>query len=388
MTRGRIYLDHAATTPLAEAALAAMQPWWGVAASASSVHRSGQRARAAVETARERVAGAVGAHPSEIVFTSGATEADGLAVRGALDAEDPQAALAYGATEHAAVLRPAEREGLGGRPVRSVPPAANGAMSVDALRAVLASLEGPVGLVAAMHTNNETGGLADVPALAEAAHRAGAVLLCDAAQALGVTPLDVHALGADLVTISSHKIGGPQGVGALWIRAGTTVVPQQLGGEQERGMRAGTHPVAALVGFGAAAEAAGREAEARGRTCAARRDLLESLLHATPGIEPNGTGPCGPKHLNLHVAGVDGETLLMALDDAGVEVSAGSACAAGSARPSHVLLAMGLPETKARASLRFSVAPDTTEAEVHEAAARVAEVVGRLRALGAPAAVS
>ena len=378
----RIYLDHAATTPLASPAREAMLPWLGgVAANPSSVHRSGQRARAAVETARERVAFALGARPAEIVFTSGATEADALGVHGTLAALPGEAALVVSAAEHAAVLEAARAEEAAGRPVVRVAPGPEGAPSPEALDAALAEHAGPVGLVAVMHTNNETGALADVAALAKVAHRHGALMLCDAVQAFGAAPLDVTSLGADLLTVSSHKVGGPQGAGALWVRDGLALVPQQRGGAQERGRRAGTHAVAALVGFGVAAEAVSRDVADRASALATRRDRLEAALADQPGIHRNGAGPRGPKHLNVRVEGVDGEALLMALDDAGVEVSAGSACAAGSLEPSHVLIAMGLPKEQAKASLRFSVAPATTEEEIDAAAERTIAAVARLRAL-------
>jgi cysteine desulfurase len=379
----RIYLDHAATTPLASYAREAMEPWLAadVAANPASVHRAGQRARAAVEGARERLAAALHAAPAEIVFTSGATEADALAVHGTLDALPADAALVVSSAEHAAVLQAAAREERRGRPVVRLGPGAAGAPAPEALEAVLASLPGPVGLVAVMHTNNETGALADVAALAETARRHGAAFLCDAVQAFGYAELDVRALGVDLLTVSSHKIGGPQGAGALFVRDGQPLVPQLVGGAQERGRRAGTHAVAALVGFGAAAEAAAADVGERADRVAALRDRLEARLTAVPDVHRNGAGPRGPKHLNVRVDGVDGEALLMALDDAGVEVSAGSACAAGSVEPSHVLTAMGLTREQARASLRFSLAATTTEREIDVAAARVADVVARLRTL-------
>lgn len=377
----RIYLDHAATTPLSDAARAAMEPWWApdVAANASSVHRSGQRARAAVETAREQVASAIAARPSEIVFTSGATEADALAILGTLEAAPSDTALVVSAAEHAAVLQVAAREERRGRPVARLAPGPEGAPSAADLEAALARLARPAALVAVMHTNNETGALADVPALAKVARAHGAALLCDAVQALGVAGLDVGRLGADLVALSSHKIGGPQGVGALWIRPGREPVPQAVGGAQERGRRAGTQPVAAIVGFGAAAEEVGREAGPRGDRTAWLRDRLEARLLALPGVERNGRGPRGPKHLNVRVDGVDGEALLIALDAAGVEASAGSACSAGSVEPSHVLLAMGLDRDEARASLRFSLSPEQNVDQVDEAAERFAATLARLR---------
>jgi cysteine desulfurase len=378
----RIYLDHAATTPSSAAVRAAMAPWWadGVAVNASSVHRSGQRARAAVEAAREQVAAAIAAVPSELVFTSGATEADALAILGTLDAAPPDAALVVSAAEHAAVVQVAAREERRGRPVVRLAPGPEGAPTPERLERALGALERPAALVAVMHTNNETGALADVPGLAEVAHAHGAALLCDAVQAFGYAELDVRRLGADLVALSSHKIGGPQGVGALWIRGGHELVPQAIGGAQERGRRAGTQPVATIVGFGAAAEEAGRDPAVRAERTARLRDRLEARLLSLPGVHRNGTGPRGPKHLNVRVEGVDGEALLIALDAAGVEVSAGSACSAGSLEPSHVLIAMGLTRDAARASLRFSLAASLSEPEIDAAAELFAATLARLRA--------
>lgn len=382
-TAARIYLDHAATTPLLPAALDAMMPWLtATGANPSSVHRSGQRARAAVESAREQVAAALGAVPGEIVFTSGATEADALAILGTLRARGPAAALVSSATEHAAVRQLAQREARAGRRVVELPPGRGAAPLPEALVDELRRTEGPVGLVAVMHTNNETGDVAEVPALAEAAHQAGAAFLCDAVQAFGFAPLEVRALGADLVALSSHKIGGPQGVGALWIRDGHELEPVALGGAQERGRRAGTHAVAAIAGFGAAAERAADCLPATAAACAALRDRLQAALLRVPGTARNGAEPRGPKHVNVRFSGVDGESLLLALDAAGVEASAGSACAAGSVEPSHVLLAMGLSAEEAKASVRFSLSATTREDEVDAAATRIEQVVTRLRAVG------
>lgn len=378
-----IYLDHAATTPLSETAHGAMMPWLnaGVAANPSSVHRSGQRARAALERAREQVAAAVGARSNEIVFLSGATEADAFAIRGTLDAAATDAALVVSSVEHAAVLAVASREEQRGRTVVRLPVGPAGAPTPAALHEALSSLDRPAALVAVMHTNNESGALADIPRLADAAHAHGAALSCDAVQALGFAPLDVRALGADLVALSSHKIGGPQGVGALWIRDGHELVPQALGGEQERGRRAGTHAVAAIVGFGAAAEQVARDVDERARSTARLRDRLESQIVALPGVHRNGAGPRGPKHLSVRVDGVEAEELLIALDAAGIEISAGSACAAGSLEPSHVLMEMGLDRQAARSSVRFSLAPSMTDEEIDRAAERFGETVERLRSV-------
>lgn len=364
-----------------------MLPWIDdhVAANASSVHRSGQRARAAVEEARERLAYAMGAAPGELVFTSGATEADALGLLGPLAALErqgsPRRALIVNAAEHAAILEPAKREAHAGRPVLWLSPGKEGAPHASDLAGTLARLDDPPALVAVMHTNNETGIMADVPALAAVAHQHGAVLLCDAVQAFGYAPLDVATLGADLVTVSGHKMGGPQGVGAVWIRDGVPCDARTIGGGQERGRRAGTLPTASIVGFGVAAELAARDHALRARRAAAARDRLEQALLSLPGVHRNGTGQRGPKHLNVRIDDADGEALLLALDDAGVEVSAGSACSAGSVDASHVLLAMGYTTDEARSSIRFSVHEDTPDEEVDDAVDRVRSVLERLRSV-------
>jgi len=375
----RIYLDHAATTALRRDALEAMLPWLQdtVAANPSSVHRSGQRARAAVETAREQIARAVGAAPGEIVFTSGATEADALALLGARTGSAQT--WIVNAAEHAAIREVALQEKTQGREVIWLNPGPAGAPTVNDLRDAFSSATSPVGLVAVMHTNNETGVKADVPGLADIAHDQGAVFVCDAVQAFGYEPLNVRELNADFVSLSAHKMEGPQGVGALWIRDGVQLEARQLGGGQERGKRAGTHAVAPIVGFGAAVAAIGPDVAEVGNRIGKLRDHLQTLLTAIPGVMRNGSGPRGPKHLNVRVEDVDGEALLFALDAAGLDVSAGSACSAGSIEASHVLLAMGLTKEAARASVRFSLGRSTTREEIEEAGQRFADVVRRLR---------
>jgi cysteine desulfurase len=366
---------------MAEGVLDAMRPWLeaGAAFNASSVHRAGQKARAAVESARETVAATLGAHPSEIVFTSGATEADALAVHGTLDGKPPHLALVTQSAEHAAVLAAADRQEALGRRVVRLAPGTAGVPSVQAVEAALEA-EAQVALVSVMHTNNETGVQADVSALAAASHHHGALFMTDAVQAYGVTPLRVTELGADLLTLSAHKIGGPQGIGALYVRDGVDLVPQQAGGAQERGLRGGTLPVALAAGFAAAAAAQHATLEATEAHLRHLQARLRQQLGRVEGVRINGQD-LGPKHVNVTVPGVDGEALHFALDAAGVEVSAGSACSAGSLEPSHVLTAMGLTASEALASVRFSFGVSTTKADIDEAAQRFAAVVNRLRDL-------
>lgn len=380
----RIYLDHAATTPLAPAARRALLTALDeLPANPSSLHRDGQRARAAVEGARERVAAALGARPREVVFTGGATEADNHALRAVMRAR-PGARLVTSRLEHAAVLASARALEAEGHPVSWLEPDAHGAIVPEALAAALDAARAAgeaVALVALMAVNNETGVRTDIAAMSDLAHRAGALMFCDAVQAFGFEPLEVDALGVDLLAVSGHKVGGPKGVGALFVRSGLELAPLLHGGEQEGGLRAGTHNTAAIAGFGAAAEAAADWRE-RARRVGALRDRLEAHLRALPGVEVNGAGaPRGPKHCNARFHGVDGELLLMALDRAGVSASAGSACAAGSLEPSHVLLAMGLSPAAAKASVRFSLGEGLDEALVDAAAARIDAALERCRAL-------
>lgn len=382
---GSIYLDHAATTAVDDAVLAAMLPYLrSDFGNPSSVHRLGQSARRGVEAAREAVARTLDVRPRQVVFTSGATEADDQAVFSTL-AERP-GGLVVSAVEHAAVIAAARRLAAAGRDVTFVPPEPSGATSLAAWEGALAEQAGRGGtaLVAGMLVNNETGALADAAAIGALAHRFGALYLCDAVQGYGLEEFTLASLGADLVTVSAHKVYGPKGAGALVMRDGLAVAPMLAGGEQERGHRPGTHAVPAIVGFGAAAAlaAAGRTAE-RARLAELQR-AFESVVLALPGVSLNGAGAVrSVKHTNVRVAGADGETLLMLLDEAGVYASAGSACAAGSVEPSHVLLAMGLDRGEAKASVRFSFGRAVGLEDVLEAARRLETAVERARAVAA-----
>ncbi len=343
----------------------------------ASVHRTGQRARRLIERAREQVAAALGARPRQIHFTSGATEADNQALRGVLDGGT--GGLVTSPLEHAAVLSTARVLHDAGTPVTYLHPDEHGRLSVDALDAVLADAP-DTRLVALMAVNNETGVLTDVGAAAEVAHRHGALLLCDAVQGFGLEALDVATLGVDLLAVSGHKIFGPKGAGALYVADGVEVRPLLFGGEQERGLRPGTHATPAIVGLGAAAERAAAQRSPRREAVRRARDAFEAAATSVPGVRVNGGGaPRGVKHSNLRVDGVDGETLLLALDDLGVEASAGSACSAGSLEPSHVLMAMGLSAAEAKASVRFSFAHTVSEADAIKAAGLFGRAVARCR---------
>jgi len=371
-------LDRAATTPLRADALEAMRPWLGArGANASAVHGGGRAARRALEDARERIAAAVGASPADVILTSGATEADQLALVGVAAAR-PGGHLVVSRAEHPAVVRAAERLEARGHPVSWWAPGPEGRLDPASLRGVLRD---DTVLVAAMRVNHETGAWNDVAAIAAAARERGALVLCDAVQALGMETLRRDALGADLLVVSAHKAGGPQGIGALIVRPGVDLVPQAWGGSQERGRRAGTTPVALAVGFGVAAERAANDAEARGARVAATRDRFEAAALALAGVErtlPAGT-PRGPKHAHLVVPPLcgDGETLLMNLDAEGVWASLGSACAAGSLEPSPVLLAMGWTSERARSAVRFSFGDEQSPADADEAARRFERALAR-----------
>ena len=372
-----IYLDHAATTPLEPRILVTMLPYLReVHANPSSLHAAGRLARRGVEEAREQVATTIGAKTKEIVFTSGATEADNMALR-AVAAQHPKGHIVTSSVEHAAVLATARVLETQGHPVTYLEPDEKGVISPAAVAEVLR--EDTV-LVALLAVNNETGVKTDVATVGELVRERGCLFFCDAVQAFGFQEVNVETLGIDLLSLSAHKVYGPKGAGVLYVREGLELAPLLYGGEQERGLRAGTHNVPAIVGMGKAAELA-EERLAEVEQLAARRDAFEAKLLKLDGVSSNGAlAPRGPKHCNVRVRGVDGEALLMSLDALGVYASAGSACAAGSLEPSHVLTAMGLTVEEAKASVRFSLGYEVTESQLEEAAKRFAEAVTRCRA--------
>jgi cysteine desulfurase len=399
------YLDYAASAPLRAEALAAMLPLLErPAANPSSQHGQGRAARAAVETAREQVAALVGAAPSEVVFTSGGTEADNLAVKGTVLARAPgDRHLVCSAVEHHAVLDAAAwAEADAGARVDLAPVDGHGRVEPDRLAALLRP--GRTALVAVMAANNEVGTGQPVAAVAELAHAAGAVVLCDAVQAAGLPGVDMAGDGVDLLALAAHKLGGPTGVGALVARSGATLRPLLHGGGQERGLRSGTLPAAALAGFGAAAAAslADRHTGAAATLAALRSRLLSGLRALAPDLEVNGPpgtgpGPAGdgasgpapgvgdgasgpgardlPGLLSVRFPGRRAEDLLLLLDRHGVACSAGSACASGAVTPSHVLVAMGRDPAAARETIRFSLGHASTQGDVDAAVAAVAEAL-------------
>ena len=393
-----IYLDNHSTTRLDPRVLDAMLPWltdhYGNAGSAT--HEMGREAREAVERSRESFAAAIGAMPREIVFTSGATESANLAILGSASRLPGRGHVITVLTEHHAVLDPAEHLERSGHAVTRLPvrpqhgddggPA--GTIRLDDLEA---ALRPETFLVSVMLANNEIGVVQDIPAIADRVHRRGAILHVDCAQAVGRMPVAVDALGADLASFSAHKFHGPKGTGALSVRRRGRAVridPLVFGGGQERGMRSGTLDVPGIVGMAAAAGLA--VADLPGETARLRtlRDRLWRLLaDAIPGVAINGPPLDDPavrlvNNLNVRVPGVDGQSLLATLAGEGLAVSSGSACSSESPRPSHVLLALGLDDDQARASLRFGLSRFTTDDEIAAAAARIAAGVARLRSLG------
>jgi cysteine desulfurase len=344
----------------------------------SSVHGAGRAARDLLDLSRDRVAHALGARPQDLVFTSGATEGAALAIRGVLAAApEGRRRLVVTAVEHPCVSSLARQLAAGGTPFTVVPVDAEGEVDPAAFRAAL----GPdVALACAMRANNETGVILPVPALAAAARDAGVPLLCDAVQAVGKIEVDVRTLGADLVLATGQKLGGPRGAGLLWVGAGLRLAPL-FGGEQERGRRAGTENLPGIAGLGAAVEVAvARRADDAERIGALRDRLEAGLLAAVPRARVNGArAPRLPGTSSIVFEGCDAETLLMAMDLEGLCASAGSACHSGSTRPSGVLLAMGLPDADARATIRFSLGWTSTGEDVDRALALVPPLVERVR---------
>lgn len=366
------YLDYNATAPLRPEARAALLAALEAPANPSSVHRFGRTARGIADLARSQVAELVGADPRRVVFTSGGTEANNLALRLAIEGAAGVKSLVITGIEHDSVLRPARHSGL---PTYEVVAGPDGAVSLAAIEATLGAAQaahpGPA-LVGLMLANNETGTLQPVAEAARLAHAHQSLLLCDAVQAAGKIPVDLSQLDADFLTLSAHKLGGPTGVGALVTRDDWTPAPILRGGGQEKGMRAGTENLPGIAGFGAAAAAAQFGLYGMKSVLALRDRLQAGLLEACPeapvyGAQSHGVGGRLPNTLCIGMPGVPAETQVMALDLAGVAVSAGSACSSGKVTPSHVLTAMGLPEAAAREAIRFSLGWASSPADVDHA---------------------
>ncbi|MBI2505270.1 MAG: cysteine desulfurase [Candidatus Latescibacteria bacterium] len=382
MKTPRIYLDHNATTPLRPEVLGVMQRYLAEAfGNPSSLHTFGQEARAGLEEARTRLASGLGCAPGEVHFTSGGTEADNWALLGCAAARG-QGRIVTTAIEHHAVLHSCRHLQKQGFEVCLVRPDPRGWVDPEAVEALL---DDRTILVSAMHANNETGVLQPVAQIGQLTRRRGIPFHVDAVQSFGKVPVQVDQLGADLVAVSAHKLNGPKGVGALYARGGTRLEPWIHGGGHEGGLRAGTENVAGIAAFGLAAQLALAEQSAHQRELGRLRDRLEvGILGALGGVQVNGQGaPRLPNTLNLSIAGVQSEALLLGLDLEGVAVSSGSACSAGGEEPSHVLLAMGLERRLAAGSLRFSLGWGNSEVEVDRVIALLPGLVRRLRALSA-----
>lgn len=385
-----VYLDHAATTPIAAEALAALTRELARTGNPSSLHSAGRRARRSVEDARETIAASAGAHPSEVIFTSGGTEADNLAVKGlywSRRGDDPgRRRILCSAVEHHAVLDAVEwLERHEGAEVSWLPVNSEGVLDLEAFEAELLRDPESVALVTVMWANNEVGTIQPVQRVVELSHRAGVPVHSDAVQAFGSIPVDFKASGLDAMSISGHKIGGPVGVGALILGRAVKLTPVQHGGGQERDVRSGTLDTASIAAFAAAAESAARNLPAESARITALRDrLISGVSEAVPSAVLRGAPGAGRLPGNAHFTfpGCEGDSLLFLLDLAGVESSTGSACTAGVPRPSHVLLAMGLDEETARGAQRFTLGHPSTEADVDALLAALPAAYSRARQAG------
>ncbi|WHP58011.1 cysteine desulfurase family protein [Arthrobacter sp. KFRI-F3372] len=385
-----VYLDHAATTPLAPEALAALTRELARTGNPSSLHGSGRRARRAVEDAREAVAAAAGGHPSEVIFTSGGTEADNLAVKGlywSRVADAPaRRRILCSAVEHHAVLDTVEwLERHEGAEVAWLPVDSDGVVDLAVLDAELSRDPATIALVTVMWANNEVGTIQPISRIVELAHAAGVPVHSDAVQAFGSLPVDFKASGLDAMSISGHKIGGPVGVGALLLGRAVKLTPVQHGGGQERDVRSGTLDTASIAAFAAAAEKAAATLGAESTRIAGLRDrLIDGVLERVPEAVLRGAAGNGRLPGNAHFTfpGCEGDSLLFLLDLAGVESSTGSACTAGVPRPSHVLLAMGLDEETARGAQRFTLGHASVEGDVDALLAALPDAYARASQAG------
>ena len=379
----RIYFDHNATTPVDPAVVEAMarvlRDDFG---NPSSVHHFGQRAKAAIDQARGAVAALIGADTAELVFTSGGTESDNLAIRGVAEALDPakRGHLVATTIEHEAVLNTLKALARRGWSTTLLPVGESGVVSAAALAD---ALKDDTAVVSVMHANNEIGTIQPITEIARLAHQRGALFHTDAVQTAGKIPLNVKTLELDLLSMSAHKFYGPKGIGALWIRRGLRLLPVLTGGKHERSRRAGTENVAGIVGMGVAATLALNKMEQEGRRVSALRDRLEEgVLRTVPGTAVNGgRSPRVPNTTNISFDRIEAESLLIALDLEGVAVSTGSACSSGTLEPSHVLKAMGFPPHRTQNSIRFSLGTGNTTADVDRVVAILPGIVDKLRNL-------
>jgi cysteine desulfurase len=380
----RIYLDHNATTPVEPAVLEAMLPFLSAEfGNASSIHTFGQRARAAVETAREQVAALINARPQEIVFTSGGTESDNHAIFGVVQTASAVRRSAHVITssiEHEAVLNSCQALEKSGMAVTYLPVSHDGLIDFGALRS---AIRPETALITVMHANNELGTVQPLEQIRRIVTEHKIPFHTDAVQSVGKIPVDVKAWGIELLSLSGHKLHAPKGVGAIYIKTGTRVNRLLYGGHHQRGFRPGTENVSGIVGLGKAAELARLDLAEDGARIAALRDRLErGLLARIPDARVNGAVvPRTPNTSNITFSGIEGEALVIALDLKGLACSTGAACSSGAVEPSHVLTAIGLSAEEARATLRFSLGRHTTAGEIDAALEIVPAAVAQLRAL-------
>ena len=384
----RIYLDHNATTPVDPAVLAAMLPYFSSEfGNASSIHAFGQRARAAVETAREQVAVLLNARPQEIVFTSGGTESDNHAIFGVLQSallEQPSSGkpphVITSAIEHEAVLNSCQALEKRGVAVTYLPVSREGLIN---LRELKAAIRPETVLISVMHANNELGTVQPLEEIGSIAAENDVCLHTDAVQSAGKIPVDVKASQVDLLSLSGHKLYAPKGVGAIYVKGGTKLRQLLYGGHHQRGFRPGTENVAGIVGLGKAAELARLSlAEDAARISALRDRLEQGILSRIPDGRANGSGaPRTPNTSNITFSGIEGEALIIALDLRGLACSTGAACSSGAVEPSHVLTAIGMSAAEARASIRFSLGRHTTATEIDAALEIVPAAVAQLRSI-------
>jgi cysteine desulfurase len=386
----RVYFDYNATTPCSpevlEAVVATTRDQFG---NPSSVHHFGQRAKAALDEARSSVAVLINAEPSEVVYTSGGTEADNFALRGVAEGLEATGRrhLIASAIEHEAVLNTLKALARRGWRTTLIPVDQSGVVDPERLRPLITD---ETALVSVMHANNEIGTIQPIVELAAIAHEHGALMHTDAVQSVGKIPVDVRALGVDLLSLSAHKFNGPKGAGALWIKRGTRMQPILTGGKHERSRRAGTENAPALVGLGVAARLAQVKLETEAVRVARLRDRLEAeILRVVAGTTVNGApGMRVPNTTNISFDRVEAESLLIALDLEGIAVSTGSACSSGTLEPSHVLRAMGLSSHRTQNSLRFSLGLFSTDEEVDRVVAVLPGIVDKLRSLTRKPAVA
>jgi cysteine desulfurase len=391
-TTGAVYLDHAASTPMYPEAVAAMTEQLSRPGNPSSLHASGRASRRVVEESREAIARSINARPGEIVFTSGGTEADNLAVKGIYwtrrNAEPRRNRVLSTAVEHHAVLDSLQWLQDQGAEVELLPVTHCGRLRLDVLRESIERDPDSVALVSVMWANNEVGTIQPIAEVVEIAHEHGIPVHTDAVQAVGQVEVDFTRSGVDALTLTAHKIGGPVGVGALVVRREVDLVPLLHGGGQERDVRSGTVDAPAICGFAKAVElSVARQPEYAVRISALRDDLLRRVAEVVPDAVLNGDENCSLTHRlpgNAHIRfpGCEGDSLLMLLDARGIECSTGSACSAGVPQPSHVLLAMGADSVAARSALRFSLGHTTTQADIDALVEAIGPVVERARAAG------